>query len=423
MASGWEMLGVDSQILELPDASLYDALHIWTFGQGGSRFVRHDSRFEREWAASKLQLRMALRQAKRFVLDDDFVRAAVRQAAVQPQKMLNLMHLANLPFDKCWFEYSNDARVAMQAELGSGEATTDKLGPAGVLMERVHPDNPGAYRISHAGLVADQIVQGALAVDPDCPIAPAGFIIDTAGLNPYLHKAENSPLNVDMDTPAVRNMEAMMRGMGWGYFKPGTDPRTLQYNAGEELMRRGGFKLEQRFFSILCAIAVRADVLNKEKTVSPGSASHNLLQHFRNDVMESRGNLRFYTAVLAMINNCPITYKHRPAKGFMRARLRNVPYLDSHTVTIHADSARVHTIVDRAIKAEISRHNKRHDVRGHWALAEYGHGGRACRHEPVERDGAYALCGKCAKLIVWRDHYERGDASLGFVQHNYEVRR
>lgn len=397
--------------------TLYDEIHRWSFGDGGDSFFH--ARGLKRWHAAKLGLRMALRQARRFVLDDDFVRAAVKQASVKPAKMLNLCNLANLPFDKCWFEYSNDVRITAQAAMGTGEPPDGRMGPAGFLAERIEHDNPGMFNVCHSGWIREG------HIDQSCAMAPTGFIIDLTGMSPYLNdpfttRHDGSMASKDTIDRAAKTDEKL-RGMGWGYFNQplASAGGGIEYRCGAELARRGGITLENRLFRTIAEEAVNHEVYegDAEKYTRP------LVEHFKSDVLESRGNLRFYVAVLAMINNVPVQYVHRPAKGFHRARLRNVPYLGSHTVVIHTDKVRVQTIVDRSIKEALGRHNKRHPVRGHWALAEYGHGGRACRHEAVERDGAYALCGRCQKLLVWRDEYERGDASLGYVTHDYEVRR
>ena len=390
--------------------TLYDEIHAWTYGDA-ARHLKLTKHGLREYEHNMLGLRMALRQAKRFVLDKAFVRAAVYRSRVPQPKMLNLLMLANLPFEKIWIEYDNNARLDMQVEMGIGAGRLDDdHGPAGFLIERRNPDNPGAYNISHSGYVtrtAGGTPVHPPVLDPFSPLAPTGMVVDVSGMLPYLAPRENDRL---------RHTETKLRGLGWGYTQP-TDEMVegvpgLIINTGEELTRRGGICLEWRFFDVLSRSMVELD----------DDACDHLGRHFAMDAYEARGNLRLVTAILAMINTCPIEYKHRAAHGHYRARLRNVPYLDSHTITIRAGNKKVAWVVDQAIRTALGRHNRRHPVRGHWALAEYGHGGRACAHEPVERDGHYAICGKCEKLLIWRDHYERGDASLGYVQHDYEVR-
>jgi hypothetical protein len=342
--------------------------------------------------------------------------------------MLSLCHLANLPFDRVWLEYNMNARLDAQAELSTGDPRgNEDRGPAGFLIERHSADNPAMFRISHSGYKTDKVfsVNGGdfeyvNTLDPDCPIAPCGYVVDLTGMLPYLAGHEGnrdilpSPPTV---TERTREIEDKLRAMGWGYFVE-TDDGKLVYATNEELTRRGGVCLEGRFFRIITEEAIARDGRGKSNI-----NSQRTIDAFTNDIIEGRGNLRFVITALAMMNVCPITYAHREAKGFLRKRLRNIPYLDSHVITISCGNKRIQHVVDHAFRDhELAEKRKRHEVRGHWALAEYRKGGRACVHEPAERDGDYAVCGKCERLIHWRDHYERGDAALGYVHHDYEVK-
>lgn len=408
---------------------LFDEVHEWTHHGGTLEF---SGPRRKAWESSCIDLRMTLRRARRFTLDDAFTREVVRRATVQAPKMLSLCHLANLPFDRVWLEYNMNARIDGQLAMGTGpERHGEERGPAAFLIERHNPANPAMYRISHYGYHLDER-DGVNRLDQGSPCGPCGYVVDLEGMLPYLAGHPNEPRGVygdrlptipkELPTARVREVEDKMRAMGWGYFREAHDG-TLEYMTIEALTRRGGVCIEGRFFSIVTEEGIVRDSRRRD---GRDRNSNSLLNHFANDVMEGRGNLRFVMAALATMNVAPVTYIHREAKGFYRKRLRNIPYLDSHTVTIHCGRKRIETIVDHAFREhELAQRRKRHEVRGHWALAEYAPRGRrtvACVHEPAERDGDYAICGKCERLIHWRDHFERGDASLGFVQHDYEVK-
>ena len=125
------------------------------------------------------------------------------------------------------------------------------------------------------------------------------------------------------------------------------------------------------------------------------------------------------TTAFAMVNNVPTRYIPAKSTGPQSVRGRNIPFLDNNTITIYTGKARnLRHYVERLFA--IAR-RRRHSVRGFWRNVEYGKAKVACEHVPIERDGAYALCGKCEALIRWIDHHERGDATLGYVDHSYEV--
>lgn len=406
----------------MTEDTLYDQVHRWTY-HGGSVELTGSRR--RQWDHACLNLRIALRQAKRFQLDADFTREAVRKSAVQPPRMLSYCHLANLPFEKIWLEYPMNARIDAQFAEGSGpDRQGEERGPAAFLIERIEADRPDRYRITNFGYhtPADG---GPDRMDPDSPACSAAYVVDLSGLLPYLtdkeaFKGSLSPawgLPSQQPSGRLKDVEDRLRGWGWGYGSMDPSGR-LAVAISSELTRRGGVCLEGRFFALLVEEAIWLD-----HTSSTDKFGQSILDYFSYDVREGRGTLCFIMTMLAMINVCPVTYVHKPAQGSLRHRLRNIPYLDSHVVTIRAGRRRIETVVDKAFRSGIARHNKRHGVRGHWALAEYGHGGRACLHLPVEREDNHALCGSCGRLIVWRENYERGDASLGYVNHTYEVTR
>ena len=403
---------------------LFDEVHAWTYDGGSLPFSGPRKRM---WDSAALDLRIALRQARRFTFDDAFTRAVVARSTVQAPRMLANCHLANLPFDRVWIEYNMNARIDAQHTQGTGPPRDgEDRGPAAFLIERHRASNPAMFRISQTGYhtPADGSPN---SLDPDCAMGPCAYVVDLSGMLPYLasdadfgkaHEfgALGGP-SLPHGDERTREVENKMRAMGWGYFHQ-DDDGNLAYATTEELTRRGGVCLEGRFFRIIVEEALARDM----RAGNDGNSSR-MIEAFARDVIEGRGNLRFVITALAMMNVCPVTYVHREAKGFQRRRLRNIPYLDSHTITINCGSKRIEHVVDRAFRDhELAQKRKRHEVRGHWALAEYGKGGRACVHEPAERDGDYAVCGRCERLIHWRDHYERGDASLGYVHHDYEVK-
>lgn len=355
---------------------------------------------------------------------DDFTRLAVSRSSVHAPKMLGLCHLANLPFDKVWIEYNMNVRLDAQNDQVHNQQLTgyyprngEDRGLGGFLFERIDPANPGLYHVSNVLYATFQDGSNRLDVD-GMPISPASYLVDLSGMLPYLTKADGrlrkyglpDPYRI-MDGQRAQLVEDAMRATAWGYGTRDEDGSFLAA-ASEELLRRGAVCLEKRFY----------DIFNDECIAIGERAIKRSVDMFYDSMVQGRGDLRFIMAILALINVCPITYMPVTAEGSYRVKLRNVPYLDSHVITIHAGRKRIERLVDKAF--EDARKHKRHEVRGHWALAEYSPRGArtpACVHEPVERDDDYALCGKCQRLIHWKDHFERGDAALGWVQHDYDV--
>ena len=108
------------------------------------------------------------------------------------------------------------------------------------------------------------------------------------------------------------------------------------------------------------------------------------------------GILRRAMLLLSVINDVPIGAKHvTQTRGFV-AQGRYRRFLDHTIVTINLPKGRDPHKVARSIIAVARR--RAHEVRGHWR--------RDWRHEGQR---------------IWIREHQRGDASLGFVTHDYKV--
>lgn len=390
--------------------SLADFVNGWTYNEALD-IQRAPAQYKKRWIDAQIDLRVALRKARRFVFDDEFTREVVRHANVAPQRMMGYADLASLPYDTVWIEYSNKVRLEMQLELGTVSEISRKetLGRGGFLCERLSPDWPHRW-------MATYCTDEGTGPDMPFPLGGAGYLIDSSvpdvqrgHLVEYIEDLTSG--DIDERTGLTEKEFALqtLEGLGWGYRTPESSTSRLRYVSDVALRNRGAPCPEKRFFKLLRGMSDGPDTAEAAT------------QFFLDCVHDGRGDLRFLATAMAMLNTVPITYKERPAKGFYRRKFRNVPFLSSSTLTIHAAKPKVVWTVTNALKGVGSRH-MRHEVRGFWRNAEYKIGQRGCAHIPVERDGDYALCGKCQRLLRWIDHHERGDASLGFKHHSYRVK-
>jgi hypothetical protein len=105
--------------------------------------------------------------------------------------------------------------------------------------------------------------------------------------------------------------------------------------------------------------------------------------------------MRYMWALLSTINTLPVSNKFVAAsKGYV-AKGRYRRFVDHSVVTLNVPETRYRRIAAHAIAVARRR---AHEVRGHWR--------KDWRH-PGER--------------LWIAEHQRGDASLGFVTHDYEV--
>lgn len=124
--------------------------------------------------------------------------------------------------------------------------------------------------------------------------------------------------------------------------------------------------------------------------------------------------MRDLWALLATINDLPILVEHvEPSKGYV-ARGRYRRFLDHTVLHLTVPESRWRKLV---LKTAAILRRRAHQVRGHWRK-DYRHPLSAlCTHDFDEQ----MVCRRCHGRQLWIAEHQRGDASLGFVTHDYEV--
>ena len=155
----------------------------------------------------------------------------------------------------------------------------------------------------------------------------------------------------------------------------------------------------------------------------------------------SVGELRNIVGILLMLNRPTITrYSNvQPGKGFSKGKL--IPYMAHTTVTIDLDAVPTMSLLGTPEGEGVPR--RRHEVRGHYCqnreardytrIAGCIHDWLTC-HDDWELwpDAPHGLpgepgvprnwvCATCGGKRWWKHEHERGDASLGYVTHSYQV--
>jgi hypothetical protein len=357
----------------------------------------------------KLDLRRVMREAKRYRLDDAFMRMAAKKQIAQPGEMLAMTNLAQLPHDVMFVEYDDGVRSRAVAEAAAEIGATYGFDPdidygrAGLLFERFG-DSANEWRITH--------------------------FCDSDGSHPIWPYAAAFSLDRDIRTLtgagedfSTKEFIKQMMMSGWGYVDDNAGGTKLQYAIHDKLLQRGIATPEGRFFlPIIKGILREADNGRYDENMVSGLVT-DAAEHY---AKQSAGKLRWAVVILSSINVVPtLTIQHK-AKGTFQHRLHNVPRLGFSTIHIDARPGHEVRTYEAAMAEATGRHNRWHEVRGHWRVVDtYGTHKPAmkflCAHVVAERDGLYAMCSKCEHLIRWIDHHERGDERLGKVFHDYEV--
>jgi len=132
-------------------------------------------------------------------------------------------------------------------------------------------------------------------------------------------------------------------------------------------------------------------------------------------VREWVGVLRRCWALLATLNDIPMTIGEvRQTKGFLgRGQIRK--FLSHKTLTLSIPGKQDTRVLARKLVALARR--RAHEVRGHWRADWRFPGAAGCEHEwNVEHH-----CVRCGARRMWIHEHQRGDAALGFVNHDYVV--
>jgi len=144
------------------------------------------------------------------------------------------------------------------------------------------------------------------------------------------------------------------------------------------------------------------------------------------DVMDKlTGDLRWVIVYLNMLNVVETTYVSRPTANLIYGNKRK-PFLETSTVRIKLPNK---TVVNLMARGGPPGHKKKaHEVRGTWAhYPASKKSSHAHLWEPLIKEDRHPRykCSdpECGCVRSWRPEHQRGDASLGFVNHQYSVEK
>src|SRR5262245_46217419 len=382
--------------------TLADWVHAWTYDKrpiydvlGRIRLKMYKQDFQGWQDAQKLELRQVIRNATRFRLDNEFLSRIAYKSVGQPTDMLAMVNLSQLPFESVFIEYDDTYRNKIMRQILVEHGGTpkshpmgDDYGRAGMLIERIN-GSANEWRLTY---FSDS--------ELSLPVWPYGVLF-----------------SLDRDVRLIEDASGFhysdfvttLRASGWGYIDSG-DTTGLHYAIHDNLLERGVASPERRFFApIMNGMLRAAGPRNRVDEVS------NVISDLAFEyATEGSGKLRWAVSILSSINVVPTLRVLHKATGHFQHRLRNIPKLDFTTITIDARLGEETRVYERSMGDATGRHNRWHEVRGHWRVVDTQKAGARpiqmlCDHVVADRDGLYGLCGKCGHLIRWIDHHERGD--------------
>lgn len=323
--------------------------------------------------------RQLVRRAVPFVLDEAAT-VLLTQLASNVKQAYLFRKLARLPYDAVWLEIDYLAKVRTQLALGT------RQGPYNPEHEPTHM----AYLIEKIGDTRWRAVPFVDGGELDTLTFPVCYVLDTEETLANYHTSATHP-----------GLAAWMEDMTHS-----RQAEALAWGAGVELKsgRQGLISVDHSG-----SFDIAPDWEERFKQLMKRNGPHAMRDRFFRAVEDSSrelaGGLRYLAAALALINETPLTLKEVHRKGAFRSKDGRIrPYIVNRHVTIALPKSK-YPPVKQVLRLFEGAHRamKRHQVRGHW---------RRVRHKV---DGNWAYRRK------WVDAFERGDASLGYVHHVYDV--
>jgi hypothetical protein len=356
-----------------------------------------------------------MRQAQRFVLDNEFVRYATEVSSTcKPEKLLYRVQFATMPYETTWIEFDLLTKVRTMRALHNMDDSKfkydDVANRLGCLIRRLSDteaviemicETHGNYGLigtticyffstrEHVFTMTEGRDKGCVPMLPERADSHVMATLGAASLWGYSEKGKSTVIDTLDDMKSLRLPQYLLRhgALGTGRMR-GIIAAIVgdRRNAGD----------------------VIADLIITETT-------------------EFTGMMRWIVTVLAMLNEVPVRTNYVQPMHQVRTGLTGkVKALDYHRVTLRLPKTKPVPYIERYLR-NTSRKHKAHPVRSHWRTYMPDLPKAWCR--PDEHDWTYdyeegyRLCGKCMAYSRLIHEHVRGDPSLGWVHHDYVVKR
>ena len=329
-----------------------------------------------------LKAHLNLRQAHRFVLDDDMVRHITTVSHnTTPQKLLERLPSATLPYTTVWLEFNLHCKVmTYNALAGRKDDLKDTPKRLGLLFSR-HTTNPSQWSME---LVSEGYVDGDEA---------KGTIVA-----PFwaAYSLGQPSFPVDFE---YKGASDVLAGYGWGYTRRKTD-----YVEVPECLKG----------------KVYLTISSSAETVVRVGDPHRIAESICVVANENAGILRWAVTALAILSEVPtqVGEEVQPTGRRMVAG-SDKPFLSYRRLTLHLPNNKDPVrYINRKLDHAVAARKRAHDVRGHWRNYHLVEG---CEHtwQQADEDPTYRRCTSCGAFSRFIAEHVRGDATLGWVKKEY----
>lgn len=355
--------------------------------------------------------RSDMKNAQRFVLDDEFVRYATEiSSTITPEKLLARLQYANLPYDVTWIECNLRAKMNEIHRL-HGTAVVPNVSPGiGYLL----------YRINDTDTVCQPVVGFSRDHEADVeaytPLLFCYFFSTREREWPGDMKSHGCmPILADFQYSDSTMALSLHKGSLWGF---GTSsgilesPHDLSNLRVPEFLERHGTMGTGRLF----------DPISKVMIKRHGNFTDVFVDAVMNDVAEFSGTIRWLVVVLSMLNEVPTLMRSVVPTGYQKYRFGlNKPLLDYHRVSLKLPKTNPVKYIERHFQ-ESGRKHRAHEVRAFWRTYLGDTHCKIDEHEwEYDHENGYRLCAKCMAYGRRIHEHVRGDPSLGWVRKDYVI--
>ena len=387
------------------------------------RHFNYTAKQEKQVMPILMAYRHAMRNANKFVLDNEFVEYATNLSNnVTPPKLLTRLPLATLPYETTWIEFDLHVKVRTMRRFHrlSDMPEGGVAKRMGVLLERV------SDTVSTVTMVCEQ----TKIVAPNL----TGYVFSTDertlsgqqvlhGMTPFdaayrVDRLKRMPLFNDVmkDPEAESIMRRIAHGTLWGFGD--TDgvlktPRdVINHIQLPEYLALHGQLAFSRFYDFI------EDAGNTKLKLMEG-----ISRLITSEVTEFAGMMRWLVIVLAMLNEVPTRASFiQPMHQMRHGLTRRVAAFEFHRLTLRLPKTKPIPFLERHI-SNVERHHKAHKVRQHWRTYLPDVPCMPDEHDwNYDEEHGYALCGKCMAFRRRIHEHVRGDPSLGWVNKEYLIK-
>lgn len=368
--------------------------------------------FDRNLENGAVHIRLAVRQAKKYVLD---VNASKQLSDLGDPKhwddMIGLRRMARSPYEKIWVEFDNRARRGRLIEINNLHALP-KFVPSNEVIPRMawlierHPDQPSSHRATMILNISDDSFDIALnSMEAKSDLKFKHKLEGLTAIQPM-------PMSFAWDTDDLPNKygKSMIASANSASVRAG-DNSSIVIRADIPEILSGRVGNNDEFIGV---------------TKGYGRPAH-VGSFYRGLATEFAGELRYIMAFVAALsvsqlvdtNNQSIQPSQRHASG------QTMP---SYTFT----EVRITVPKKRRLAKYIAQHEpgasgikmRHHDVADHWRVYEHG-AGPFCTEGHLWEPGAVDTKQHCKNCTAWRTRVHlpegRGDPTLGRIDHSFRV--